>query len=156
MIPAICRHSHGSCAISDSTLFWNPLRYTCRVRQTASFFLTSASRKLTLQINRLSEEQFPSARKCSTPRGERLSSWTEPKRAPIQTRHSASTREAHDESSLAASLVFPSQRLFSYVSAPCEVNWTCGRPSALHCRTYIGAEGRYFRNAVRRGQHSNK
>ena len=50
-----------------------------------NFFLTSASRKLTLQPNRLSEEQFPSARKCSTPRDERLSSWIEPKGARIQT-----------------------------------------------------------------------
>jgi hypothetical protein len=51
-------------------------------------FLTSTSRKLTLQPNRFSEEQFPSARKCSTPRGERLFSWIEPKVARIRTSHS--------------------------------------------------------------------
>jgi hypothetical protein len=45
------------------------------------FLLTSASRTLTLPPNRLSEEQFPPARKRSTPRGERFLPGIEPKGA---------------------------------------------------------------------------
>ena len=44
----------------------------------------------------------------------------------------------------------------SYVPAPCEANSTCGRFLLFTVALVIGAEGRYFRNTVRRSQHSNK
>ena len=72
------------------------------------FLLTSASRRLTLPPNRFCEEQFSRLGDRSIPRRRTVVSWIKPKSARIQLATLALTREAHDESSLASSLVFSS------------------------------------------------
>ena len=58
MVPAIYCRSRGSCAISDSTPFWNRPDAHVGCDTLLHFLLTSTFLRLTLPANRLSEEQF--------------------------------------------------------------------------------------------------
>ena len=86
--------------------------------------MTSASLRLTLPRNRLSEEQFPPAWKRSTPRGERFSSRIEPW-ARRQTDHSRLNQRSYTMRAASPPVSFSLWRLYSAM-------FLChGRPTRL-------------------------